>query len=296
MINDEITGQIENALKEIEIICGKKFGDEENPFLVSVRSGSRVSMPGMMDTILNLGLNDKTVKGLAKLTQNERFAYDSYRRFIMMFSDVVMEIPRAKFERLLDMLKEEKGVEFDTDLDADDMKNAVALFKNLYYEEGYLLPSESQGAADGVHQGGIPLLGQQPCHLLPPHERYPRRLGHRGERAEHGVRQHGRDVRYRRRLYRDPSTGENKLYGEYLINAQGEDVVAGTRTPEHIETLKDIMPEVYDEFAQIAKTLEKHYRDMQDIRYTIERGKLYMLQTRNGKRTTAALKIAVDLK
>ncbi|MGI6236495.1 MAG: pyruvate, phosphate dikinase [Candidatus Excrementavichristensenella sp.] len=297
MINDEITGQIENALKEIEIICGKKFGDEENPFLVSVRSGSRVSMPGMMDTILNLGLNDKTVKGLAKLTQNERFAYDSYRRFIMMFSDVVMEIPRAKFERLLDMLKEEKGVEFDTDLDADDMKNAVALFKNLYYEEkGTFFPQnpreqlmESIKAVfrswDNSRAIYYRRMNDIPGDWGTAVNVQSMVFGNMGETSGTGVA-----------FTRDPSTGENKLYGEYLINAQGEDVVAGTRTPEHIETLKDIMPEVYDEFAQIAKTLEKHYRDMQDMEYTIERGKLYMLQTRNGKRTAAAaLKIAVDL-
>ncbi len=297
MINDEIMGQIENALKEIEIICGKKFGDEENPFLVSVRSGSRVSMPGMMDTILNLGLNDKTVKGLAKLTQNERFAYDSYRRFIMMFSDVVMEIPRAKFERLLDMLKEEKGVEFDTDLDADDMKNAVALFKNLYYEEkGTFFPQnpreqlmESIKAVfrswDNSRAIYYRRMNDIPGDWGTAVNVQSMVFGNMGETSGTGVA-----------FTRDPSTGENKLYGEYLINAQGEDVVAGTRTPEHIETLKDIMPEVYDEFAQIAKTLEKHYRDMQDMEYTIERGKLYMLQTRNGKRTAAAaLKIAVDL-
>ena len=297
MINDEITGQIENALKEIEIICGKKFGDEENPFLVSVRSGSRVSMPGMMDTILNLGLNDKTVKGLAKLTQNERFAYDSYRRFIMMFSDVVMEIPRAKFERLLDMLKEEKGVEFDTDLDADDMKNAVALFKNLYYEEkGTFFPQnpreqlmESIKAVfrswDNSRAIYYRRMNDIPGDWGTAVNVQSMVFGNMGETSGTGVA-----------FTRDPSTGENKLYGEYLINAQGEDVVAGTRTPQQIETLKDIMPEVYDEFAQIAKTLEKHYRDMQDMEYTIERGKLYMLQTRNGKRTAAAaLKIAVDL-
>ena len=297
VINDEILAQIDEALKETEKICGKKFGDLDNPFLVSVRSGARVSMPGMMDTILNLGLNDVAVKGLAKLTQNERFAYDSYRRFIMMFSDVVMEIPKAKFEKLLDEVKEEKGVQYDTELDADDMKGVVVLFKKLYRDEkGESFPQDPKVQLIEAVKAVFRSWDN-------PRAIYYRRMndipgdwgtavnvqsmvfGNMGDTSGTGVA-----------FTRDPSTGENRLYGEYLINAQGEDVVAGVRTPQHIDTLKDVMPEVYEQFVGIAKTLEDHYRDMQDMEYTIERGKLYMLQTRNGKRTAAAaLKIAVDL-
>ncbi|MEG0145639.1 MAG: PEP/pyruvate-binding domain-containing protein, partial [Clostridia bacterium] len=297
MINDEILAQIDVALKETEKICGKHFGDLENPFLVSVRSGARVSMPGMMDTILNLGLNDVAVKGLAKLTQNERFAYDSYRRFIMMFSDVVMEIPKAKFEKLLGEVKEEKGVKYDTELDAEDLKGVVVLFKKLYRDEkGASFPQDPKVQLIEAVKAVFRSWDN-------PRAIYYRRMndisgdwgtavnvqsmvfGNMGDTSGTGVA-----------FTRNPSTGENKLYGEYLINAQGEDVVAGVRTPQQIATLKDVMPEVYDQFAKIAKKLEDHYRDMQDMEYTIERGKLYMLQTRNGKRTAAtALKIAVDL-
>ncbi|MEF9896287.1 MAG: pyruvate, phosphate dikinase, partial [Clostridia bacterium] len=297
MINDEILAQIDVALKETEKICGKHFGDLENPFLVSVRSGARVSMPGMMDTILNLGLNDVAVKGLAKLTQNERFAYDSYRRFIMMFSDVVMEIPKAKFEKLLGEVKEEKGVKYDTELDAEDLKGVVVLFKKLYRDEkGSSFPQDPKVQLIEAVKAVFRSWDN-------PRAIYYRRMndisgdwgtavnvqsmvfGNMGDTSGTGVA-----------FTRNPSTGENKLYGEYLINAQGEDVVAGVRTPQQIATLKDVMPEVYDQFAKIAKKLEDHYRDMQDMEYTIERGKLYMLQTRNGKRTAAAaLKIAVDL-
>ncbi|MBR2571491.1 MAG: pyruvate, phosphate dikinase [Clostridia bacterium] len=296
-INDEIMGQIRAALKKTEEVCEKKFGDPDDPLLVSVRSGARVSMPGMMDTILNLGLNDGSVKGLAKLTQNERFAYDSYRRFIMMFSDVVMEIPKAKFEKLLDELKEEKGVKFDTELDAEDMKAAVVLFKKLYRDEkGESFPQDPKVQLIEAIKAVFRSWDN-------PRAIYYRRMndipgdwgtavnvqsmvfGNLNEKSGTGVA-----------FTRDPATGENKLYGEYLINAQGEDVVAGVRTPQKIETLKDVMPEVYEQFATIAKKLEDHYRDMQDMEYTIERGKLYMLQTRNGKRTAAAaIKIAVDL-
>ncbi len=297
MINDEIMGQIDAALKETEKICGKKFGDLDNPFLVSVRSGARASMPGMMDTILNLGLNDVAVKGLAKLTGNERFAYDSYRRFIMMFSDVVMEIPKSKFEKLLEEVKEDKGVKYDTELDAEDLKGVVVLFKKLYRDEkGEAFPQEPKVQLVEAIKAVFRSWDN-------PRAIYYRRMndipgdwgtavnvqsmvfGNMGDTSGTGVA-----------FTRDPSTGENKLYGEYLINAQGEDVVAGVRTPQHIDTLKDVMPEVYEQFTVIAENLEKHYRDMQDMEYTIERGVLYMLQTRNGKRTAAAaLKIAVDL-
>ena len=293
----EILEQIDAALAQTEEICGKKFGDMENPFLVSVRSGARVSMPGMMDTILNLGLNDIAVQGLAKLTDNERFAYDSYRRFIQMFSDVVMEIDRKKFEDVLDELKEAKGARFDTDLDADDMKEVVRRFKQIYLEnKGEEFPQDPKTQLIAAIKAVFRSWDN-------PRAIYYRRMndipgdwgtavnvqsmvfGNMGNTSGTGVA-----------FTRNPATGEKKLYGEYLINAQGEDVVAGIRTPQQIETLKNIMPEVYEQFANIADTLEKHYRDMQDMEYTIERGKLYMLQTRNGKRTAAAaLKIAVDL-
>ncbi|HIT01125.1 MAG TPA: pyruvate, phosphate dikinase [Candidatus Faecaligallichristensenella faecipullorum] len=296
-ISDEIMAQVKEALKETEKINGKKFGDLENPFLVSVRSGARVSMPGMMDTILNLGLNDVAVKGLANLTQNERFAYDSYRRFIQMFSDVVMEIPKSKFERVLDEMKEAKGVKFDSDLTAEDLKEVVVRFKAIYAEEkGTEFPQDPEVQLVEAIKAVFRSWDN-------PRAIYYRRMndipgdwgtavnvqamvfGNMGETSGTGVA-----------FTRNPSTGENKLYGEYLMNAQGEDVVAGIRTPQQIATLKDVMPEVYDQFAKIADTLEKHYKDMQDMEYTIERGKLYMLQTRNGKRTAAAaLKIAVDL-
>ncbi|MGN0995749.1 MAG: pyruvate, phosphate dikinase [Candidatus Ventricola sp.] len=297
VIGEDIVEQIYAALAETEKICGKKFGDMENPFLVSVRSGARASMPGMMDTILNLGLNDIAVQGLAKLTNNERFAYDSYRRFIQMFSDVVMEIPKSYFERVLDDIKEQKGAKYDTDLTAEDMKEVAAKFKAIYLEKkGVEFPQDPKVQLMEAIKAVFRSWDN-------PRANYYRRMndipydwgtavnvqsmvfGNMGDTSGTGVA-----------FTRDPSTGEKKLYGEYLINAQGEDVVAGIRTPQKIETLKEVMPEVYDQFVTIAKTLENHYRDMQDMEYTIERGKLYMLQTRNGKRTAAAaLKIAVDL-
>ncbi len=296
-IGEDIVEQIYAALAETEKVCGKKFGDLENPFLVSVRSGARASMPGMMDTILNLGLNDVAVKGLANLTQNERFAYDSYRRFIQMFSDVVMEIPKSFFERVLDEIKESKGAKYDTDLNAEDMKEIVVRFKEIYKEKmGVEFPQDPKVQLMEAIKAVFRSWDN-------PRAIYYRRMndipsdwgtavnvqsmvfGNMGNTSGTGVA-----------FTRDPSTGEKKLYGEYLINAQGEDVVAGIRTPQKIETLQQVMPEVYEQFVNIAQTLENHYRDMQDMEYTIERGKLYMLQTRNGKRTAAAaLKIAVDL-
>ena len=296
-IGEDIVEQIYAALAETEKICGKKFGDLENPFLVSVRSGARASMPGLMDTILNLGLNDVAVKGLANLTQNERFAYDSYRRFIQMFSDVVMEIPKSFFERVLDDIKESKGAKYDTDLTADDMKEVVVRFKEIYKEKkGVEFPQDPKEQLMEAIKAVFRSWDN-------PRAIYYRRMndipsdwgtavnvqsmvfGNMGNTSGTGVA-----------FTRDPSTGEKKLYGEYLINAQGEDVVAGIRTPQKIETLQQVMPDVYEQFVNIAHTLENHYRDMQDMEYTIERGKLYMLQTRNGKRTAAAaLKIAVDL-
>jgi pyruvate,orthophosphate dikinase len=297
VIADEIVEQIFQALEATEKIEGKKFGDLENPYLVSVRSGARASMPGMMDTILNLGLNDVAVQGLAKLTQNERFAYDSYRRFIQMFSDVVMEVEKRKFEDILDAIKEEKGAKFDTDLTADDLKEVVVRFKALYKQEkGEDFPQDPrQQLLESVK--AVFRSWDNPRAIV-----YRRMndipgdwgtavnvqtmvFGNMGNDSGTGVA-----------FTRNPSTGEKKLYGEFLMNAQGEDVVAGIRTPQPIQQLADTNPAVYEQFAGIAQKLEDHYRDMQDMEFTIERGKLYMLQTRNGKRTAAAaIKVAVDL-
>ncbi|MDF2654796.1 MAG: ppdK [Bacillota bacterium] len=296
-INDEIKAEIMQYIGEMEKITGKKFGDLENPLLVSVRSGSRASMPGMMDTILNLGLNDEVVESFAKKTNNPRFAYDSYRRFIQMYSDVVMEVGKAYFEKLIDEMKEKKGVHMDTELDADDLKELAKEFKAEYKNKiGEDFPS------DPVEQlfGAIKAVFRS---WNNPRAIYYRRMndipsswgtavnvqsmvfGNMGDTSGTGVA-----------FSRNPSTGEAKLYGEFLMNAQGEDVVAGIRTPQTIDQLKDQNPEVYDEFYKIVYTLEKHYKDMQDMEFTIEEGKLYMLQTRNGKRTAAAaLKIACDL-
>ncbi|HIU18934.1 MAG TPA: pyruvate, phosphate dikinase [Candidatus Limiplasma stercoravium] len=297
VIAPEIVEQIEAAMAETEKIAGKKFGDEENPFLVSVRSGARASMPGMMDTILNLGLTDKAVVGLARLTNNEHFAYDAYRRFIAMFSDVVMEIPKSEFEDVLDEFKETKGVKYDRDLTAEDLKQVVVRFKEIYKNhKGVDFPQDPKEQLMEAVKAVFRSWDN-------PRAIYYRRMndipgdwgtavnvqsmvfGNMGETSGTGVA-----------FTRNPSTGEKKLYGEYLLNAQGEDVVAGIRTPEPISHLQEQMPEVYQQFLDIAAKLEAHYRDMQDMEYTIERGKLYMLQTRNGKRTAAAaLKIAVDL-
>lgn len=296
-ITDEIRGQIFDALKTLEEEQGKKFGDTENPLLVSVRSGARASMPGMMDTILNLGLTDAAVEGFAAKTGNARFAYDSYRRFIQMFSDVVMEISKAKFERVLDEIKEKKGVHFDTDLTAEDLKEVIVAFKALYKsEKGTDFP---QNPADQLIEAVTAVFRSWDN----PRAIYYRRMndipgdwgtavnvqsmvfGNMGETSGTGVA-----------FTRNPSTGEAKIYGEYLINAQGEDVVAGIRTPLPITKLEEDMPEVFAEFMRIANLLEDHYRDMQDMEFTIEDKKLYFLQTRNGKRTApAALQIACDL-
>ena len=297
VINDEIQAQIYEALAKTEEIAGKKFGDTENPFLVSVRSGARASMPGMMDTILNLGLNDDAVVGMAKKSGNERFAYDSYRRFLMMFSDVVMEVDKGKFEAILEKTKEEKGVHFDTDLDANDLKELVKKFKALYLrEKGEEFPQDPKVQLMEAIKAVFRSWDN-------PRAIYYRRMndipgdwgtavnvqamvfGNMGNDCGTGVA-----------FTRNPSTGEKKLYGEYLINAQGEDVVAGIRTPQPISALAEAMPKVYEQFVNTANLLETHYRDMQDMEFTIEGGKLYMLQTRNGKRTAAAaIKIAVDL-
>lgn len=296
-IADDIQQEILEYIGKIEEINGKEFGNAENPLLVSVRSGARASMPGMMDTILNLGLNDTVVEGLAKKSGNERFAYDSYRRFIQMFSDVVMELPKSNFEKIIDAVKEEKGVKFDNELDADDMKNLVVLFKKYYKEQkGEDFPTEPKlqlmeavravfRSWDNPRANVYRRMNDIPYSWGTAVNVQPMVFGNMGENSGTGVA-----------FTRDPATGENKLFGEFLMNAQGEDVVAGIRTPQTIDQLNDIMPDVYKQFAETADRLEKHYRDMQDMEFTIENGKLYMLQTRNGKRTAAAaLKIAVDL-
>jgi pyruvate,orthophosphate dikinase len=297
VIADDIIEQIYKAMAQVEEIVGKKFGDLENPFLVSVRSGSRASMPGMMDTILNLGLNDAAVQGLAKLTNNERFAYDSYRRFIHMFSDVVMEIDKSKFEDILDQVKKENNAVTDNDLTAENLKEVVRLYKELYKKEkGEDFPQdpkvqllESVKAVfrswDNPRAIVYRRMNDIPSDWGTAVNVQAMVFGNMGEDSGTGVA-----------FTRNPSTGEKMLYGEYLMNAQGEDVVAGIRTPNPISHLEETNPDVYRQFVEIAEKLEKHYRDMQDMEFTIEKGKLYMLQTRNGKRTAAAaVKIAVDL-
>lgn len=296
-IVQEIIDQIFDALHKTEKEAGKVFGDPNDPFLVSVRSGARASMPGMMDTILNLGLNDVSVEGLAKLTNNPRFAYDSYRRFIQMFADVVMEIEKAHFEHIFDTRKHEKGVKNDTELDANDLKEIVELFKKRYLElKGEPFPQDPKvqlieavqavfRSWDNPRANTYRRLNNIPYEWGTAVNVQGMVFGNMGEDSGTGVA-----------FSRNPATGENVLYGEYLFNAQGEDVVAGIRTPKPISELKADNPALYEEFFNIAKKLENHYKDMQDMEFTIERGKLYMLQTRNGKRTAqAALKIAIDL-
>lgn len=296
-INPSIIEEIMSHLKDLEVESGKKFGDAANPLLVSVRSGSRASMPGMMDTILNLGLNDEVVEGLAKLTDNPRFAYDSYRRFIQMFADVVMGLSKAKFETVIDDIKAEKKVKLDTELDTDDLREMVKRFKAFYHNQLHEdFPTDPKEQLIKAVEAVFKSWNN-------PRAIYYRKMndipsswgtavnvqmmvfGNMGETSGTGVA-----------FTRNPSTGENKLYGEFLMNAQGEDVVAGIRTPQTIDKLKDVMPEAYDQFVAITHKLEEHYRDMQDMEFTIENKKLFMLQTRNGKRTaSAALKIACDL-
>ena len=297
-VTEEIQEQIFAALKDLEEIQGKKFGDTEDPLLVSVRSGARASMPGMMDTILNLGLNDVSVEGFAKKTGNPRFAYDSYRRFIQMFSDVVMEVSKSHFEKIIDELKEEKGVKFDTELTADDLKVLINKFKAMY--------KEAMGGEEFPQDPKVQLMEAVKAVFRSwdnPRAIVYRRMndipgdwgtavnvqamvfGNMGDTSGTGVA-----------FTRNPSTGEKGIYGEYLINAQGEDVVAGVRTPQPIAKLEEDLPECYAEFMALAMKLENHYRDMQDMEFTIQEGKLYFLQTRNGKRTApAAINIACDL-
>ena len=294
---DELKDEICENIKKLEEKTGKTFGHGENPLLVSVRSGAAVSMPGMMDTILNLGLNDITVESLAAITNNERLAWDSYRRFIQMFGDVVKEVPKYKFDIIMDKVKEAKGITSDLDLDVDDLKLITKKFKNLYAEETgedfYSDPMEQLiSAVKAVFNSwnnpraivyrelneitGLPGTAVNVQSMV---------FGNMGTNSGTGVA-----------FTRNPATGENKIFGEYLMNAQGEDVVAGIRTPESIDKLAEEMPDMFEQFMSICHTLEKHYKDMQDMEFTIERGKFYMLQTRNGKRTSkAAINIAVDM-
>ena len=297
-ISEEIQGQIFDALAELEEIQGKKFGDTEDPLLVSVRSGARASMPGMMDTILNLGLNDVAVEGFAKKTGNPRFAYDSYRRFIQMYSDVVMEVPKSFFEKIIDEVKEAKGVHYDTELTVDDLKELVKRFKAVYSEEmnGEEFPQDPKeqlmGAVKAVFRSWdnpraivYRRMNDIPGDWGTAVNVQAMVFGNMGETSGTGVA-----------FTRNPSTGEKGIYGEYLINAQGEDVVAGVRTPQPISKLAEDLPKCYKQFMELAMKLENHYRDMQDMEFTIQEGKLYFLQTRNGKRTApAAIQIACDL-
>lgn len=293
----EINEEILLSLSKLEEITGKQFGNSNNPLLVSVRSGARASMPGMMDTILNLGLNDEVVEGLANKTNNERFAFDSYRRFIQMYSDVVMGLSKSRFEEIIDEMKEERKIKSDLDFTADDFKTMITKFKQFYKQElGTEFPEDPKiqlfGAINAVFKSwenpraqyyrklnGIPSLWGTAVNVQS------MVYGNMGDKCGTGVA-----------FTRNPATGENKIYGEYLINAQGEDVVAGIRTPEDILTLKEKMPKVYEQFIDTSLKLEQHFKNMQDIEFTIENEKLYLLQTRNGKRTAqAALQIAVDM-
>ena len=297
-ISEDIQKQIFEALTKLEEEQGKKFGDENEPLLVSVRSGARASMPGMMDTILNLGLNDISVEGFANKTGNPRFAYDSYRRFIQMYSDVVMEVNKSFFEKIIDELKEEKGVQFDTELTVEDLKELVKRFKKVYSDHmnGEEFPQDPKeqlmGAVKAVFRSWdnpraivYRRMNDIPGDWGTAVNVQAMVFGNMGDTSGTGVA-----------FTRNPSTGEKGIYGEYLINAQGEDVVAGVRTPQPISKLEEDLPECYAEFMRLAETLENHYKDMQDMEFTIQEGKLYFLQTRNGKRTAhAAIKIACDL-
>lgn len=296
-IGDDIVASIFEKLEDLEHVTGKKFGDVSNPLLVSVRSGAKISMPGMMDTILNLGLNDKTVEGLAALTENPRFAYDSYRRFIQMFGDVVMEIEKKKFDAIFDGKKEEKGCEYDVDLTTEDLKEIIVEYKALVKEEmGREFPQEPKDQLMEAVMAVFRSWNNDRAILYRKLNEIPDSIGtavnvqsmvfgNMGNTSGTGVA-----------FTRNAANGEKALFGEFLVNAQGEDVVAGIRTPQPISEMAEAFPEVYAEFVRIAELLENHYKDMQDMEFTVERNKLYMLQTRNGKRTApAAVKIAVDM-
>ena len=296
-INDEIQGQINDAIVKMEEITGKKFGDLENPLLVSVRSGARASMPGMMDTILNLGLNEEVVEVVAKKTGNERWAWDCYRRFIQMYSDVVMEVGKKYFEELIDKMKEEKGVTEDVDLTAEDLKVLADQFKAEYKSKiGVDFPTNPKEQLMGAVQAVFRSWDNPRANVYRRDNDIPYSWGTAVNVQEMAFGNWSDESGTGVAFTRNPSTGEKELMGEFLINAQGEDVVAGVRTPQPIAQLKEVMPEVYEQFTTVCNTLENHYRDMQDMEFTIQDKKLFMLQTRNGKRTAqAALKIACDL-
>jgi len=296
-INDDIQAEIMEYIVKMEEITGKKFGDKENPLLVSVRSGARASMPGMMDTILNLGLNEEVVETLSAKSGNPRWAWDCYRRFIQMYSDVVMEVGKKYFEELIDEMKEKKGVTQDVELTADDLKELASQFKAEYKAKiGADFPTDPKEQLMGAIKAVFRSWDNPRANIYRRDNDIPyswgtavnvqmMAFGNMGDTSGTGVA-----------FTRNPATGEKKLFGEFLMNAQGEDVVAGVRTPQTIDQLKEVMPEVYEQFVGICAKLESHYRDMQDMEFTIEDKKLYMLQTRNGKRTAAAaLKIACDL-
>ena len=296
-INDEIMGQIMEAMTKLEEITGKKFGDKENPLLVSVRSGARASMPGMMDTILNLGLNEEVVEALAAASGNERWAWDCYRRFIQMYSDVVMEVGKKYFEELIDKMKAEKGVTQDVDLTADDLKELASQFKAEYKEKiGDDFPTDPKEQLMGAIKAVFRSWDNPRANVYRRDNDIPYSWGTAVNVQSMAFGNMGDDCGTGVAFTRDPATGEKKLMGEFLTNAQGEDVVAGVRTPMPIAQMEEKFPEAFEQFKQVCKTLEDHYRDMQDMEFTVENKKLYMLQTRNGKRTAqAALKIACDL-
>ena len=296
-INKDIMSQVKTALGKLEKQAGKKLGDSKNPLLVSVRSGARASMPGMMDTILNLGINDEVAATIASKTNNERFAYDSYRRFIQMFSDVVMELSKKRFEEIIDELKAKKGVKLDTELDADDMKELVKRFKAFYKKElKEDFPQDTKVQLERAIEAVFRSWNNPRAIFYRKENDIPSSWGTAVNVQMMVFGNMGDDCGTGVAFTRNPATGENKIFGEFLMNAQGEDVVAGVRTPQTIDQLQKVMPACYKQFEKICKTLEKHYHDMQDMEFTIEEKKLFMLQTRNGKRTaTAALKVACDM-
>lgn len=296
-ISEDIKNEIFDKLSELEKITGKKMGDMNNPLLVSVRSGARASMPGMMDTVLNLGLNDEVCVNFAKETNNKRFVYDSYRRFIMMFADVVKGYSKSSFERVLDKYKEDKCVKYDTDLDENDMYDIAMKFKSIYKElSNNDFPQDPKEQLIEAVTAVFRSWNNERAIYYRRMNDIPSSWGTAVNVQEMVYGNKGDDCGTGVAFTRNPATGEKKLYGEYLMNAQGEDVVAGVRTPKSIDTLKEVMPDAYNEFVKTCEILESHYRDMQDMEFTIENGKLFMLQTRNGKRTgSAAIKIAVDL-
>ena len=296
-ISPEIQDQINEYIGKMEEITGKKFGDKENPLLVSVRSGARASMPGMMDTILNLGLNEDVVEVLAEKSNNPRWAWDCYRRFIQMYSDVVMEVGKKYFEELIDKMKEEKGVKLDVELDADDLKELAREFKEEYKNKiGSEFPSDPKEQLMGAIKAVFRSWDNPRANVYRRDNDIPYSWGTAVNVQSMAFGNMGEDCGTGVAFTRDPATGEKGLFGEFLTNAQGEDVVAGVRTPMHISEMEEKFPEAFKEFVSVCNTLENHYRDMQDMEFTVEHGKLYMLQTRNGKRTAkAALKIACDL-